>query len=165
MDRIVGIDPGLDGGLCCLERAMAWKPCFRVMPTLGTGRRELDLFALVDWLKRSRPDSVLIEAQQAMPKQGVSSCFTIGKNFGVLIGACNALGFSVQVVRPQRWQGTMLTGAPRTAGTKRAAEIVAQRLWPLTDWRATPRCKRNHDGLIDSALIAEYGRRVLGDLT
>ena len=165
MDRIVGIDPGLDGGLCLLERARNWEPLMITMPTLGSGKRELNLGAIIEWLKRGRPEFVVIEAQQSMPKQGVASTFTIGKNYGLLLGACNALGFPLQVVRPQQWQKVMLQGAPQRIGTKSAAAIVAQRLWPTLNFKATPKCKNAHDGIVDAALIAEYGRRAIGDLT
>ena len=68
MDRICGIDPGLDGGLCLLERATNWQPLVCVMPTLGEGRRELDLACVLRWLRSCRPDTVVIEAQQrALP--------------------------------------------------------------------------------------------------
>ena len=57
-------------------------------------------------------------------------------------------------VRPQEWQRVMLAGQP--AGSE---YLVAARLWPQAEWRVSERSRKPHGGLVDAALIAEYGRR------
>lgn len=160
INRIAGIDPGLDGGLVLLEKATGWHPSMiAVMPTTGDGKRELDLGGIRTWLERSKPCLVALERQQAMPKQGVSSTFRTGYGYGLLLGLCHGLGLRVGIYRALTWQTAIFAGAPDVGGTKAVAAYVAAKLWPAVDWRATLRCRVPHDGLVDAALIAEYARR------
>lgn len=62
-----------------------------------------------------------------------------------------------QPITPRQWQKVLLPGA--NGDTKPRALELARRLWPEEQWLATPRCKTPHDGMIDAALIAEFGRR------
>jgi hypothetical protein len=55
------------------------------------------------------------------------------------------------------WQKVMLPGCAK-GDTKPAALARARQLWPAESWLASPRCSKPHDGMIDAALIAEYGR-------
>ena len=152
MTRIIGIDPGLDGGLAALDGEGLE---LQVMPVVAAGRRrEIDEQALVDWLLAHRPAHVFIERVQAMPRQGVVSMFSFGAGWGLVRGICAGLGLSYELVRPQEWQKTMLAGQP-----KGSEYLVASRLWPSAEWRASERAQKPHDGLVDAALIAEHGRR------
>ena len=154
-ERIIGIDPGLDGALAALTRSTLE---LAVMPVVRVGRRrKLDERVIVDWLARHRPAHVFIEHVQAMPRQGVVSMFSFGAGWGLVRGICAGLGLPYELVRPQEWQKVMLAGQP-----KGAEYLVASRLWPHENWRASDRSRKPHDGLVDAALIAEYGRRRLG---
>ena len=153
----VGIDPGLSGGLAALTPDGLQ---LRTMPVAMAGdRRFIDERALVDWLTEHaiRGAQVFIESVHAMPKQGVVSMFTFGTGWGQVRGICAGLGLPYILVRPQEWQRVMLAGQP--PGSE---YLVASRLWPTADWRASERASKPHSGLVDAALIAEYGRRVHG---
>ncbi len=85
--NVLGIDPGLTGGLALLPFPPAgdWGS-LRVMPTIGNA---LDIPALdqilgdwAEWIARA-----YLEQVHAMPKQGVSSSFKFGRVYGV----CEAL--------------------------------------------------------------------------
>ena len=67
-------------------------------------------------------------------------------------------GISWKPVTPREWQKIMLPGC-KAGDTKGAALTVAKRIWPDESWLASDRCKAPHDGAVDAALIAEYGRR------
>ena len=41
--------------------------------------------------------------------------------------------------------------------TKEMSLVSAQRLYPGADLRASTRCKKPHDGIVDALLIATYG--------
>lgn len=154
---IIGVDPGLDGGFAALTDGGV---VLRVMPTLAVGtKRAIDEQALVHLFLDFQPGQtmVFLESVGARPGQGVTSMFSFGLGFGVIRGVLAGLGFPYELVRPQEWQREMLTGQPK--GSEYA---TASRLWPNTSWTATPRCSRPHSGLVDAALIAEYGRRRLG---
>lgn len=153
----LGIDPGLEGGLAAVSPAGLE---LAVMPVVQVGRkRQIDEQRLCTSL-RSLPAAdvhVWIEAVQAMPKQGVVAMFTFGTGWGLVRGICAGLGLRYELVRPQEWQRALLLGQP--AG---AEYLVASRLWPGTSFRASSQSKKPHSGLVDAALIAEYGRRRLG---
>lgn len=158
---VIGIDNGLDGGVVCL-RPQTGKLLRAVTPTLGTGKRSLDLVAMSRLLRAmvvTGEDAVaFLERAQAMPGQGVTSMFSIGFGFGAWQGLLTGLAIPFELVTPRKWQGEMFSGVNRD-DTKQASALVAQRLFPEVDWRASTRCRKPHDGLTDAACIAEYGRR------
>lgn len=82
--RVLGADPGLDGGLAVVE-------CGRLdaaagMPVLETKRgRMVDAVRLHGWLAAMPVvDAVVIERAQSMPRQGVASTFRYGQAVGAL---------------------------------------------------------------------------------
>lgn len=155
---VIGIDPGLDGGLVALIPNQP--PSLCVMPSFRrkTGR-EIDELRVVHWLSDfvATPVHVCIEAVHAMPNQGVRSMFTFGTGWGQIRGICAGLRLPYELVRPQEWQRGMLAGQP-----KGSEYLVASRLWPSIRWQASTRCRKPHDGLVDAALIAEFSRRRAG---
>jgi hypothetical protein len=66
-------------------------------------------------------------------------------------------------IRPQAWQKTFWAKPKMPKGqkfdTKAAALRSANMLWPTEDWTKSDRATKPHDGMVDAALIAEYGRR------
>lgn len=167
----IGIDVGMDGGLVCLGpdgQLQLKNPTPTIEPKK---RREVDIPAVVRFFEAAvmhaepkpysgRSVRVFIERAQAMPKQGVSSCFSYGRAFGTMLGIVGALGLPFEVVGPQTWQKAMFHDIPHE-NTKKVAALVCSRIWPKMDFRATERSKKAHDGICDAALIAEYGRRNL----
>jgi hypothetical protein len=63
------------------------------------------------------------------------------------------LGADSQDIR----QGLVLKGQPEGSEFS-----VASRLWVGTNWLASARTQKPHSGLLDVALIAEAGKRLLG---
>jgi hypothetical protein len=55
------------------------------------------------------------------------------------------------------WQPTMLGKVPQ-GKTKEYALNKVKQLWPDETFLATKRSSVPHDGMVDAALIAEYGR-------
>ena len=169
--KILGVDNGLDGGLVLLTDG--WPEWRIAMPTLELsgkrskttgkiGKRRIyyeDAIRqnLLDW----SPQHVFIEVAQPMPDQGVTSMFTTGLGFGLMRGICVGLGLSYTLVHPRTWQAMLFRGLPKPV-TKDCAKVVAGRLWPGLDWRATTRCKVPHSGVCDAACIAYYGHRMMG---
>jgi crossover junction endodeoxyribonuclease RuvC len=160
--RVLGIDNGLDGGLVEVSDVGLVK---LVMPaiTIKASKREYNIPALAAWIKLWKPDHAFLEKAQAMPGQGVSSMFSIGNGYGIMRGLLTGLGIPHTLVHPKTWQKVMFQDLPKS-DTKAMSTVIAGRLWPSEDWRATPKCKKAHDGLTDAACIAEYGRRVLTGL-
>ncbi len=155
--RVAGIDPGKQGAVA-IPRVILSTVIFPTQ-TLGGKRPEYDIPAMVKVLVDYEPSLVVIEQQQAMPKQGVSSSYAIGYGFGLWRGIAAALGLRVLIVRPNAWKKVMLAGIAR--GEKKAMSIIAaQRLFPGVDLKRTPRCKGPDHNIAEALLLAEYGRRI-----
>jgi len=151
---VVGIDPGLHGGIASLGRNVECK----AMPVLPTGKgakRTLDLSRLAQFLGRG--NHVVIEYQQVYPAQGGVSNFSTGYGYGALQALCVGLGVPYTIVRPQVWKRAL--GIVR--GDKEQSIIVAKRLFPGVSLLPTPRCRKESDGMAEALLIAEWGRRTL----
>jgi len=151
---IVGIDPGQSGGVAYidLEGCRSWA---EPMPTLG---KDIDAYAVSDWLRDWQPDTVIVEKVHSMPKQGVVSMFRFGLGFGRILGVLEALAIPYRLVTPQEWKRVVLAG---TAKDKDAAIAFARRAYPHID--LTPGRKRTpHDGIADAVCLADYGRQLIG---
>jgi crossover junction endodeoxyribonuclease RuvC len=176
MATIIGIDPGLKGGIAVLPDVpgIPGEPELHVMPVItipkasGGEKHEYDEPGIVEILRgaqeRFGPVHVAIERQQAMPGQGVTSMFSTGLGYGILRGIVTALGLPNSRPQAKAWQKVMLAGMPRPATGKASAKIgaiVCQRLWPGVSLLASSRSRIPHEGLADALLIAEYTRRSL----
>jgi len=107
--KIIGIDPGLSGGIAVLENNKV-KNIFD-MPVMAEGKknkRQLNSAQLVKLLRDNYSDqdevSVVVEQVNAMPGQGVTSMFNFGQTFGAIKGICAALGLPIYFVRPAKWK-------------------------------------------------------------
>lgn len=154
---IVGIDPGKDGAIVFLGQNMQLIACVDT-PTFGTGkgsRRDYSEAEMVRILRQlTSPGAIVVlETQQAMPGQGVSSTFSTGVGFGLWRGIIAALGLARFDVRPAAWTKAM----GLTKSTKAAHCEAAKRLLPELDCYG-PR-GGTKDGRADAALLAIYGLR------
>lgn len=153
---VLGIDPGLKGGLCVLSKEhglLELKP----MPVIG---RDINTAELREMIKRARFDFgaevAVIEKVHSMPGQGLSSTFTFGKGYGILIGQVSMLGMDFELVSPQKWQSIFHNKENSKTPKQRSLE-AAEKLFPLEDFLASDRSRVPHDGLVDAALIAQWG--------
>ena len=101
----------------------------------------------------------MLEHVGAMPKQGVSSTFKFGMNFGIIQGMLIALGIPFELVRPQKWKKEF-----SCTSDKNTSISVAQRMFPDVDLKRTARCSKPHDGICEALLMAEYCRRRCGNV-
>lgn len=159
--NFIGIDPGLQGGIATIHESEEITTL--VMPTLKIGKkRTLDnamlagTFSLPNMLDIE--SYAILEQQQAMPKQGVTSMFSIGYGFGALKQCLVDFSISHEVVRAQVWQKEFgISG--RKGNTKTQALRICQDLFPDVNLLATERSKKLHEGIVDALLIAEFARR------
>ena len=144
---ICGIDPGMTGAIAYL-----W-PCGNLqvedMPLLGD---EIDAAQLCTNLATMRPAMVFIEGQQAMPGQGVSSTFKIGRNYGMVRAAIACAGVPTEVVSAGKWKKFYQLGKDKEASRAKAALY-----WPGMSLFAR---KKDHNRA-EAALIARYGAKVM----
>ena len=99
----------------------------------------------------------VVERVTAMPKQGVTSMFNFGVNFGFIQGLLTAYGIPFELVSPAKWKREF-----GVTSDKNTSIAVAQRLFPGVSLLRTERCKKPDDGIAEALLMAEYARRKLG---
>lgn len=157
----IGIDPGLQGAIATIHESEEITTL--IMPTLKIGKkRTLDNAMLAGTFSLPNilgiKSYVILEQQQAMPKQGVTSMFSIGYGFGALKQCLVDFSIPHEVVRAQVWQKEFgISG--RKGNTKAQALQICQSLFPNLNLLATERSKKPHEGIVDAILIAEFARR------
>lgn len=145
----IGIDPGKNGGIACI----------------GDGKNNSEAYPYSDDVLINRLGLVCTKCSQndvicylehvhAMPKQGVSSTFNFGMNFGFIQGVLRVYGIPYELVTPQKWKKEF-----SCTSNKNTSIEVCKRLFPNVNLKATDKCKKDHDGMAEALLIAEYGRR------
>lgn len=97
-----------------------------------------------------------LERVGPMPKQGVTSMFKFGENFGFIQGLLTANRIPFELVTPQKWKKEF-----QITSDKNSSIAVCKRLFPDVSLRRTDRCKKDHDGIAEALLMAEYARRRL----
>lgn len=154
--RVLGVDPGIRGGLALIGSGLPRVEILRGFDGLTLKDLGEALFTAA-----GQADLVILEKVTASPPQrgslrfsGGKSMFTFGQSFGRLEMALCLAGTVLEYVVPQRWQREfMLVGHGRTESQtqkKNRHKEVAQRLFP--DVRIT-------HGVADALLLAEYGLR------
>ena len=107
--KIIGIDPGLSGGIAVLENNKVLNIFdMPVMPEGKKNKRQLNSAQLVALIKENTNTNedvaVIVEQVNAMPGQGVTSMFNFGQTFGAIKGVCAALDLPIFFVRPSKWK-------------------------------------------------------------
>ena len=155
--RFIGIDPGLQGGIAFVEES---EIVTAYMPIIHGKKKTLDNLTLSRIFSGYDPIKcyAILEQQQAMPKQGVTSMFSIGYGFGALKQCLVDFAIPHEIVRAQTWQKEFgISG--RKGNTKAQALQICQSLFPDLNLLATERSKKPHEGIVDAVLIAEYAKR------
>lgn len=154
MKVFVGIDPGKDGALAIL----GYRDAPIIVPfseaEYANQLRRLDPYATCSTAFPGLFPFCAVEHVNAMPGQGVTSCFSFGQNFGFILGLLTAFRIPYELVRPQKWKKEFSCTSDKNTSIE-----VAQRLFPGADLRRTPQCRKPHDGICEALLMAEWGKR------
>lgn len=166
---VMGIDPGLTGGLAIVRH---FEGRFKVsatwpMPILEDksgsfgARKQVDACSVMAvylyWANGAYENDlgalhVVIERQQAMPKQGVSSSFNNGMNYGLLLGALRAqvLPGKIWGVRGSAWKTAMGLSSSKAESRAKATALFGEEAekhhWP----------RPSHEGKAEAALLAYW---------
>jgi len=146
----IGIDPGKDGAVAFLFEDGA--EVFDFEDGEALIRLRAHAAARADGLVLVH---AFIEKVSAMPKQGVSSTFKFGANFGQWVGRLEALGVPFDFVTPQKWKRAVFDSMPK-GDAKAMALDRARRMFPELGDRL--KRKRDH-GRAEALLIAAYARK------
>jgi hypothetical protein len=146
-DRIVmGVDPGVTGGLAFVSNSMI--EAFDIPVVAG----EVDVDELVRIVRRFGPALAVVERAGAMPKQGVASTFKYGVAYGALRATLVACNVPTHLIAATKWKKAYLLDRD-----KEKARALAIRFWPGCGLFAR---KKDH-GRAEAALLAKYGMDVL----
>ena len=152
MSCIIGIDPGLSGGIAWIDDDDIY-----AHPTPETDKDfELMLSGLASFYLDGL--TAYVEKVSASPQMGVVSAFKFGRSVGSIHMALLANDIRIEYVTPQKWQkefGLIVKGrgmGQDDTSKKNRNKAKAQELFP---------CKKITHAIADAMLIAEYGRREL----
>ena len=142
---VIGIDVGQKGGICCMSYSG-----IQLMPY-----SDESLNKITTWCSLQDEHTIAyVEQVHAMPNQGGTSMFNFGKSFGYILGVLDACNIETKLVSPQKWKKEF-----NLDSDKQKSIDTAKKLFPDVNLFRTNRCKKEHDGMAESLLIAEYGRR------
>ena len=154
--RIIGIDPGLSGGIAILDDLKIFD--IYDMPIMSEGKKnknQLNSAQLVNIIRKNLiPDGdtfLIVEQVSAMPGQGVTSMFNFGQTFGSIKGICAALNLPIFFVRPAKWKKHFdLINSSKDASRTKVIEMYPS---------ISSRLSRKKDvNKADAILIARYFR-------
>ncbi len=153
----IGIDPGKSGAYAIIDTCGG-----RDAYTYGLLNDEyIDDFVyemqILGFKQSSCDIFVCIEKVGAMPKQGVTSTFNFGKAAGFVEGVVRANYIPYQLVPPREWKKEFGLNSDKAKSVE-----VCKRLFPTVNLKRTERCRKDHDGIAEALLMAEYGRRLYG---
>ena len=140
----IGVDPGKNGGIAIIDSD----------GVIAFPFSEERLLIELDGIAQEYECICYLEHVHAMPKQGVSSTFNFGMNFGFIQGVLKAYEIPYELVTPQKWKKEFSCTSDKNTSIE-----VCKRLFPNVNLKATERCRKDHDGMAEALLIAEYGRR------
>ena len=153
--RIIGIDPGLSGGIAILDDLKIFE--MFDMPIMSEGKKnknQLNSAHLVNIIRKhiiKGNTFVIVEQVGAMPGQGVTSMFNFGQTFGSIKGICAALELPIFYVRPAKWKKHFeLINSSKDASRTKVIEM-----YPSISSRLT---KKKDVNKADAILIARYFR-------
>jgi len=150
---IIGIDPGVSGGLVFFKDKDNYE--FYTMPEM------YDVATFMNIIKNKEKGIVYIEKSQSMPGQSSVAMFKYGMHTGWVIGILQSLGYEIVQVHPATWTKVMHAGIGKVftgkgSGKRKSLEAV-RKLFPNENFLITTRSTKPHDGFIDALLIAYYG--------
>jgi hypothetical protein len=165
---VLGIDPGLNGGVAYIG------PHFvsaRPMPICKfDGQEYVDSFAFSSFVEEVVDATTYVFIERCHSRRGNSaqSMFKFGTAYGAIIGPAVTFAMEAIAVTPTDWQGLILPGVHGRSSLKRASVEWATRHYPAIDFKNVRRAGQS-DGMADAVCIAAYGLAMLtgtiGELT
>jgi crossover junction endodeoxyribonuclease RuvC len=144
----LGIDPGKRGGLGLL------KPDGTALLATRMPEDKVRILDVISRLKQEYAGLIMIvEQSQPMPKQGIVSSFNYGRHFATFEDAALLLKIPYHTITPAVWKRAM-----QLTKDKNDSFAACRKLFPTVN--LIPQgCRKQHDGIAEALLIAEYGRR------
>lgn len=171
---VIGIDPGLTGGLAWLGSSVSAIP----IPTIhkeGIRYPLLNHSTIEKWYETCAcvfeeiPTIAAIEDVHSMPRDSKQGAFTFGFTTGGIVSYFCSLGLELVTVSPREWQRSLLSediarfkqSSPDLTSRevlKASSVEYVKREYPSLSLIPTPRSKNPHSGIADAVCIATYTR-------
>lgn len=158
---LIGIDPGIKGGLAVRDTTARRIVNAQRMPTYsrrvnGGDRDTVDAYGVLNVLRFWRDmgaELMCMELVSGVKGQSAHGAFTFGEGVGVVFAAAASCGYRIERVASVVWKPEMKAPRDKKAAIRRANELCpeASHLWPLAV----------DDGVAEAALIACYAERKL----
>lgn len=170
---LIGVDPGISGAVAAvsLDRAEVLAMPVETRSVGKKIRRQVNaeqLASLIGMLTHNDPAGcvmAVVERSQASPHMGVSSAFSYGSSFGVVVGVLGALKIPVMFTSASVWKrhmGLIVPGSRElgrnSARDKSPALELARKLYPQL---AHLMKLKIDDGKAEALLLAHYGHEVI----
>ena len=149
---IVAVDPGLSGAIGFLRNGqyVGVEDMPVVAKGSGSGKSEVSPAGIKTLIRSHlQPDEECVAALErvgAMPRQGVSSVFSLGDSYGAARAVLATGNFELHYVVPAAWKKHFSLPAD-----KERSRALAARLFP-----AAPLHLKKHDGRAEALLIARW---------
>lgn len=126
---VIGIDPGLTGGLCVLNEEGRIAMMFDMPVKPHNGKKRINAKQLLQVLGHAKEElgasRCYIERAQGAGGQGASSIFNYGMGYGMVLACLDAKGIDYTEVSPTKWKRLALlpTGADKSKSVAHAREL------------------------------------------
>ena len=158
---IVGIDPGKNGGIATITKTA-------VQEGNKKGYEDIQIEKTICWddenfinfikNNNSNIQIVMVEKVWGQKWDTPKTAFSLGHSLGFIEAILQAFSVPYQLVPPQRWKKEYSLNSD-----KQKSIDCCKKLFPKVNLKRTERCTKDHDGMAEALLIAEYGRRHFND--
>ena len=146
---ILGIDPGLDGGLFLFDlkigqHELSKMPISIIKPK---NRRQINATKIAKMLGPIRKDisMAIVEQVNAYPGQGIVSMFNFGYGFGQIDGVLSTLNIKTIKAHPATWKSAIGLDADKASSLAMAKKLF-------------PKNFISHDGIAEAALLTHFAK-------
>ena len=153
--RVMGVDPGLDGAIAILDTSTG-ELTVHDMPTVELAKakgsaRVVSAQLLSTLMAGQSIEHAVVERVTAMPGQGVTGMFSLGRSLGIVEGIIAAYDVPITLVQPKLWQSIY-----GLKGKKIDADGSRQKALQLFPREAALFARKKDNGRADAALIARW---------
>ncbi|MCK2118295.1 hypothetical protein MYW52_22710 [Pseudomonas juntendi] len=162
MRHVLGIDPGLFGGIAVIDENFNLVDCFRMPVIEIDGKKKVDAGTLFKLLSKYDITLAVLEKVGTRPGEGVVGAFSFGDAYGAARAVLECLGVQYRLERPQAWRG----GQGLTGLSKEQIGEIAFEVFQADEIYRGKRVKKDgtrgcKDGISDALMIAKFGVRFL----
>ena len=148
---VLGIDPGSSGGLAIVKKSLNALPKIILalrMPTVTIyGKKIIDTKKIASELQNHTIEVSIIEKVHAMPRQGVTSSFQFGRNFGGIEALSYIYSKRVDYIAPAIWKKSLGLGASK----KESLDLARLKFGESDLWNV-----KSNDGVAEASLLTLF---------